>query len=145
MFHGMVCRSRESGGVSGNCLFFHLRERLEFLWDGTVGSFELLDHTLSDPANGVDLSLTWDEVFFLRVDETDDLVIPGGFFELFDDFHVFARDVIVDRDRDKILLDHLNERFMGEDFGPKDLAAVSSRNFLEKEEDRLLLSGGLFK
>lgn len=94
---------------------------------------------------GVDLIFARDEVLFLGIDEAHDWVIPGGFFEFFENFHVFAADVIVDRNWDEVLLDHSDEWLVREDFGPEDLAASSSRNLLEEEKDGLLMSGGLFE
>lgn len=71
------------------------------------------------------------------VDEADDLEIPGGFAEAFENLFVGTSDIVIDSDGLEGLLDRFHERWVGEDFGPKDLAPMSARDFLEEEENGL--------
>lgn len=71
------------------------------------------------------------------IKEPDDLVIPGGLFKAFEELRVPAGLVVEDYDGFEIFFDGFDERRMGEDFGPKDLAATSSWNLLEENENRL--------
>jgi len=70
------------------------------------------------------------------IEEADDLVIPGRFFESFEEKGVFTALIIIDDDWDEMFFDEGDQWSVGEDFGPKDLAAVSAWDFLEEEEDR---------
>jgi len=65
------------------------------------------------------------------------LIVPRWFFESLEDFHVFAFLVVVNDDGFEVFFDRFDERRMGEDSGPKDLAATSSGDFLEEDEDGL--------
>jgi len=100
------------------------------------GFVEGSDHALGDVFPSVDFVFARDEVFGLMIDEANDLVIPGWLFESFEKEGVFAALIVIDNDWDEMLFDEGDQWSVGEDFGPKDLAAASSRNFLKEEEDR---------
>jgi len=109
-----------------------LGQLLECVWDGAFGGFQAGCHALGNAAHGIDLSLPWNQVFFASINKADHLKIPRWFTEFFKNFSVSAPLIIRDRYRDKVLLDELDKRLMGKDFGPEDTATVSSWNFLKE-------------
>ena len=76
------------------------------------------------------------------VEKANYLIVPGGLFESFENFDVFALLIVVDDYGLEVFLDGFDERRVGEDFGPKDLAASSSWDFLKEKEDWLTASLG---
>ena len=99
--------------------------------------FKSLNHAGCDPFDGMNFVATGENVPGFVRDEADDLIIPRGFAETFKDFGILTACIIVDRNGFEEFLDQFDQRRMAEDFGPKDLAALSSRDFREDEEDGL--------
>lgn len=69
------------------------------------------------------------------VEESDDLVVPGGFAVAFEEGGVGASFVVDDEEGDEVGFDGLNELGVGEDFGPEVATAFSAGDFLEEDED----------
>ncbi|MEN8680927.1 MAG: hypothetical protein ABF391_12860 [Akkermansiaceae bacterium] len=113
----------------------------KFLRDFAFFLCERLDHAGSDSRDGIDFIPAGNDIFLLVGDEADDLVVPGGFLEFLEDFGVLPICVVINRDRLEVSFDQFDEGGVGEDFGPKDLAATSPGNFLKKKQDRF---SGLF-
>lgn len=99
--------------------------------------FKGRDHACGHCFHRIDAVTTGDDVLFLGVDETDHLIVPGGFFEFLENPGVPALNVVDDRDGFKVGLDQFDQSGVREDFGPKDLAATSSGDFLKEEKDGL--------
>jgi hypothetical protein len=73
----------------------------------------------------------------VSINETDDLIVPGGFAEFLENPGRVSSLVIGDRYGHEMFLDEFNERFVGKDLGTKIPAPCSSRNFLKKKEHGL--------
>ena len=99
--------------------------------------FQGRNHAGCDASDGLDAITTGENLFSFVSAEADDLMIPRRFTESFQDLCVRPAHVVADGDEFEVGFDQSDQGRMAEDFGAKDLAALSSRDFREDEEDGL--------
>lgn len=97
--------------------------------------FQGLNHAGCDPFDGMNFVTTGENVPGFVSDEADDLIIPCRFTETFEDFGILPACIIVNGDGFEEILDQFDQGRVTEDFGPKDLAPTSARNFLKEQKD----------
>ncbi len=119
---------------------------LEPLWNGSVALFERGLHRGPKAGAAEVLAVTRDEVLAVLVDDADDRVIPGRFFEALQNLRIVAAaDVVVDAGRSKQRLGGLDDERVTQNLSPVITACLSAGDLLEEEQDRLAgLGGDLF-
>lgn len=108
----------------------------KLLRDFALFLFQRRDHAGCDRWNGVDLIAAGNDVLLVGRDEANHLIVPGRLFEFLKNGRVFPFGIVGDRNWFEMAFDHFDEFGVGEDFGPKDLAAASPGNFLKKQHHR---------
>lgn len=103
--------------------------------DGAILFLEGFDHAGGEGGCCPDAIFAGDDVFGVMIEEADDLIVPGGFIEAFQNFGIGAGvAVVVDEDGDEFVFDGFDEEGLAQDFFSELLAAGAAGNFLEEEE-----------
>ena len=90
--------------------------------------FERSDHASSQWPRRPHLIFARDEVLPFGCQETDDLIIPGGFTKPFENVSISTRAIVDDEQGHKGILNRFHEQEVCEDVLTERLAAYSSRS-----------------
>jgi hypothetical protein len=107
----------------------------QILWDGSSRSLQRRRQPRRQPPRFPDAILPLDPIAAVRIEKTDDRIVPSGLVERLEDRFVLGV-VVVDQNGDEFVLDRFDQKRVRQRTAAEIAARRSAGDFLEQDQDR---------